>query len=177
MDSFTILNLIKSFDLLKQWFYLQFQIAISNPNRDVLLTLTRSGVVDLIGREWYFVRVHDAVQVCLQHVQGLTNSPRKQPSFLESKTSQLLRQRPEDRSLSQLESGNFAQKDESSHLEPLLSKKPWGKQWGCMLLYLCNNVSTCFFNSFIYWFRCAHFFHPWFWGMGFNNSFILYLHD
>ena len=45
------------------------QIAISNPNREVLLTLSRSGVVE-IGKEWYFVRVHEAVQVCLQHVRS-----------------------------------------------------------------------------------------------------------
>lgn len=25
----------------------------------------------MIGKEWCFVRVHDAVQVCLQHVQKL----------------------------------------------------------------------------------------------------------
>ncbi|KAL8470428.1 hypothetical protein ACS0TY_033060 [Phlomoides rotata] len=114
-------------DLYHEYKSRNIQIAISNPNCDVLLTLTRSGVVDLIGREWYFVRVHDAVQVCLQHVQSLTDNSRKQPSYLESKSSlfqRLLKQRPDDLSLSQLESGNFSQKDESSNLEPLLSKKP-----------------------------------------------------
>lgn len=25
----------------------------------------------MIGAEWYFVRIHDAVQVCLQHVQRI----------------------------------------------------------------------------------------------------------
>ncbi|KAK6145333.1 hypothetical protein DH2020_022153 [Rehmannia glutinosa] len=117
-------------DLHQEYKSRNIQIAISNPNRDVLLTLTRSGVVDLIGREWYFVRVHDAVQVCLQRVQSLTDSPRTQSSLLENRSSlfqRLPKQRPED-SLSQLESGNreiFTSKDEvTSHLEPLLSKKP-----------------------------------------------------
>ncbi|XP_010486972.1 PREDICTED: probable sulfate transporter 4.2 isoform X2 [Camelina sativa] len=45
------------------------QLAISNPNKEVLLILARSGIVELIGREWFYVRVHDAVQVCLHHVQ------------------------------------------------------------------------------------------------------------
>ncbi|XP_059625364.1 sulfate transporter 4.1, chloroplastic-like [Cornus florida] len=49
----------------------QRQMAIANPSQDVLLTMAKSGVVNLIGREWYFVRVHDAFQVCLQHVQSL----------------------------------------------------------------------------------------------------------
>ncbi|KAF3329968.1 sulfate transporter 4.1 [Carex littledalei] len=47
------------------------QIAIANPNRQVHLLLSKSGLIDLIGKEWYFVRVHDAVQVCLQHVQNV----------------------------------------------------------------------------------------------------------
>ncbi|ESQ48780.1 hypothetical protein EUTSA_v10020199mg [Eutrema salsugineum] len=46
------------------------QLAISNPNKEVLLTLARSGIVELIGKEWYFVRVHDAVQVCLHYVES-----------------------------------------------------------------------------------------------------------
>lgn len=49
---------------------LYIQIAIANPNRQVHLLLSRSGIIDLIGAEWCFVRVHDAVQVCLQHVQS-----------------------------------------------------------------------------------------------------------
>ncbi|KAJ3683989.1 hypothetical protein LUZ61_013153 [Rhynchospora tenuis] len=48
------------------------QIAIANPNRQVHFLLSKSGLIDLIGKEWYFVRVHDAVQVCLQHVQNVT---------------------------------------------------------------------------------------------------------
>uniref|UniRef100_A0A5K1D5L3 STAS domain-containing protein n=1 Tax=Nymphaea colorata TaxID=210225 RepID=A0A5K1D5L3_9MAGN len=52
-------------------------MALSNPNQKVLQTLASCGVLELIGKEWYFVRVHDAVQVCLQHVQNLKESPKK----------------------------------------------------------------------------------------------------
>lgn len=51
------------------------QLAISNPNKEVLLTLARSGIVELIGKEWYFVRVHDAVQVCLHYVESSNQTP------------------------------------------------------------------------------------------------------
>lgn len=34
-----------------------------------MVTLARAGIPDLIGLSWYFVRVHDAVQVCLSHLQ------------------------------------------------------------------------------------------------------------
>ncbi|RID71479.1 hypothetical protein BRARA_C03415 [Brassica rapa] len=51
------------------------QLAISNPNKEVLLTLARSGIVELIGKEWYFVRVHDAVQVCLHYVESRNQTP------------------------------------------------------------------------------------------------------
>lgn len=73
-------------------------MAISNPNQEVMSTLAKSGVLEVIGKEWYFVRVHDAVQVCLSHMQGnadrLKNSSeeleqdilRKQGSTLRSKT-------------------------------------------------------------------------------------------
>ncbi|XWS75040.1 hypothetical protein CRYUN_Cryun01aG0051000 [Craigia yunnanensis] len=72
------------------------QIAISNPNREVLLTLSNSGAVELIGKEWYFVRVHDAVQVCLQHVQSIREAPKASDPSPEEKPSffhRLLRQR------------------------------------------------------------------------------------
>ncbi|KAA3464284.1 sulfate transporter 4.1, chloroplastic-like isoform X2 [Gossypium australe] len=74
------------------------QIAISNPNRNVLLMLSKSGVVELIGKEWYFVRVHDAVQVCLQHVEsikedhmasGSDSSPEETESGTNNKPSDL----------------------------------------------------------------------------------------
>ncbi|EOA20099.1 hypothetical protein CARUB_v10000377mg [Capsella rubella] len=56
------------------------QLAISNPNKDVHLTIARSGMVELVGKEWFFVRVHDAVQVCLQYVQS-SNLEDKKSSF------------------------------------------------------------------------------------------------
>ncbi|KAJ8436499.1 hypothetical protein Cgig2_003197 [Carnegiea gigantea] len=58
------------------------QIVIANPKREVLVTLTKAGLVDLIGKEWYFVRVHDAVQICLQHVQGGPNELSRTPDSL-----------------------------------------------------------------------------------------------
>ncbi|PIA38900.1 hypothetical protein AQUCO_02700236v1 [Aquilegia coerulea] len=58
-------------DLYQEYKDRGIQIAIANPNCEVLQTLTKSGVFDLIGKEWYFVRVHDAAQVCLQHVEQL----------------------------------------------------------------------------------------------------------
>ncbi|KAJ4807615.1 sulfate transporter 1 [Rhynchospora pubera] len=70
------------------------QIAIANPNRQVHFLLSKSGLIDLIGKEWYFVRVHDAVQVCLQHVQNVTSKksgsssnetiPKRQSGYLQS---------------------------------------------------------------------------------------------
>lgn len=45
------------------------QMALSNPNHQVMLTLAKSHIPDIMGKEWYFVRVHDAVQVCLSHMQ------------------------------------------------------------------------------------------------------------
>ncbi|XP_062155383.1 probable sulfate transporter 4.2 isoform X2 [Alnus glutinosa] len=106
------------------------QIAISNPNREVLLTLSRSGIVELIGKEWYFVRVHDAVQVCLQHVQSLKQTSKTpDPSPEDKKLSlfqRLLKQRGEDLSITDLESGNqtsLTSKDTDPQLEPLLSRK------------------------------------------------------
>lgn len=105
------------------------QIAISNPNRGVLLTLSKSGVVELIGKEWYFVRVHDAVQVCLQHVQSLTETPKTADPLPDEKVSflqRLLKSRGEDLSISELESGNKKPSDSKTldpKLEPLLSRK------------------------------------------------------
>ncbi|CAI0443023.1 unnamed protein product [Linum tenue] len=104
------------------------QIAISNPNRGVLLTLSKAGVVELIGKEWCFVRVHDAVQVCLQQVQSLhrTSSPAEstKPSLFE----RLLKQRGEDLSVAELESGQrkptgLRNGGDPNLEEPLLSHK------------------------------------------------------
>ncbi|KAK9282914.1 hypothetical protein L1049_011139 [Liquidambar formosana] len=116
-------------DLHQEYKSRDIQIAIANPNREVLLTLTNSGVVELIGKEWYFVRVHDAVQVCLQHVQSITEMPKKPDPLPEDKLSlfqRLLKQRGEDFSSSELESGDGTPpipKDVDPRLEPLLSRK------------------------------------------------------
>ncbi|XP_021813788.1 probable sulfate transporter 4.2 [Prunus avium] len=110
-------------DLHQEYKLRDIQIAISNPNREVLMTLSSAGVVDLIGKEWYFVRVHDAVQVCLQHVQSLKETPKAaDPSSEERLTSfqRLIKQRTEDSSVAELESGS---KDIDPQLEPLLSRK------------------------------------------------------
>ncbi|XP_059628195.1 sulfate transporter 4.1, chloroplastic-like isoform X1 [Cornus florida] len=101
------------------------QMAIANPSQDVLLTLAKSGVVDLIGREWYFVRVHDALQVCLQHVQSLKETSRTpEEASTEDKPSilqRLLKHRAERFSSTELESG--ISKDTDPQLEPLLPRK------------------------------------------------------
>ncbi|XP_039067379.1 sulfate transporter 4.1, chloroplastic-like [Hibiscus syriacus] len=118
-------------DLHQEYKSRDIQIAISNPNREVLLTLSKSGVVELIGKEWYFVRVHDAVQVCLQHVQSITESPKASYPSHEGKQSffqRLLKQRAEDLSVSELESGNNTNEPSDSmhadpQLEPLLSRR------------------------------------------------------
>ncbi|XP_057797814.1 probable sulfate transporter 4.2, partial [Salvia miltiorrhiza] len=100
-------------DLYHEYRSRNIQIAVSNPNRDVLLTLTRAEVVDLIGREWFFVRVHDAVQVCLQHVQSLTDSSMSQSPLLEKKSSlfnRILKQRSEEAALSQLAGAGLSER-------------------------------------------------------------------
>ncbi|KAL2571077.1 hypothetical protein GLYMA_18G286000v4 [Glycine max] len=118
-------------DLYQEYKLRDIQIAISNPSPEVLLTLSRSGLVELIGKEWYFVRVHDAVQVCLQHVQslkGASNSPQAPFSSVENKPSlfaRLSKERVEKLSITDLESGNGRPplpEERDSKLEPLLSK-------------------------------------------------------
>ncbi|KDO67779.1 hypothetical protein CISIN_1g0059941mg, partial [Citrus sinensis] len=116
-------------DLYQEYKSRDIQIAISNLNHEVLLTLSKSGVVDLIGKEWYFVRAHDAVQVCLQHVQSLketANAPNPLPDDNLSFLQRLLKSRGEDLSIAELESGaqrppDF--KNTDPKLEPLLSRK------------------------------------------------------
>uniref|UniRef100_A0A0D9XBG8 STAS domain-containing protein n=1 Tax=Leersia perrieri TaxID=77586 RepID=A0A0D9XBG8_9ORYZ len=61
-------------DLYQEYKSRHIQIAIANPNRQVHLLLSRSGMIDMIGIGWCFVRVHDAVQVCLQKVQSSSSS-------------------------------------------------------------------------------------------------------
>ncbi|BAT83082.1 hypothetical protein LR48_Vigan03g012300 [Vigna angularis] len=119
-------------DLYQEYKLRDVQIAISNPNPEVLLTLSKSGLVELIGKEWYFVRVHDAVQVCLQHVQSLkagSDSSHTPLSSLEDKPSlfaRLSKERAEKFPVTDLESGNGRPplpKDRDSQSEPLLSKE------------------------------------------------------
>nr|XP_043616940.1 sulfate transporter 4.1, chloroplastic-like [Erigeron canadensis] len=105
------------------------QIAIANPNKEVLLTLAKSGFIDQVGKEWCFVRVHDAVQVCLQHVPNPNNSP-KIPHSSTDESSRFLERlgtrRKEDLSTSEMESGErvpIISKDSDPQLEPLLPRK------------------------------------------------------
>lgn len=98
-------------DLYHEYKSRDVQIAISNPNREVLLTLAKANLVELIGKEWYFVRVHDAVQVCLQHVQSINEGAKTAEPLEEDKPSlfqRLLKQRREDFSKAELESGDQA---------------------------------------------------------------------
>ncbi|KAL6326800.1 hypothetical protein AAG906_010977 [Vitis piasezkii] len=116
-------------DLYHEYKSRDIQIAISNPNREVLLTLAKANLVELIGKEWYFVRVHDAVQVCLQHVQSINEGAKTAEPLEEDKPSlfqRLLKQRREDFSNAELESGDQAPStpaDSDSQFEPLLSRK------------------------------------------------------
>ncbi|KAF2295969.1 hypothetical protein GH714_035447 [Hevea brasiliensis] len=116
-------------DLHQEYKSRDIQIAISNPNRDVLLTLSKAGVVELIGKEWYFVRMHDAVQVCLQQVQSIKQALKQPDPLLDDKPSffqRLLEQREDDLSAAELESGDkrlLISKNTDSQLEPLLSRK------------------------------------------------------
>ncbi|WCJ19512.1 sulfate transporter 4.1 [Euphorbia peplus] len=116
-------------DLYHEYKSRDIQIAVSNPHREVLLTLAKAGIVELIGKEWYFVRVHDAVQVCLQHVQSLNHVP-KDPNLLADDKSnflrRLLKQREEDSAVADVESGNknlSVNKREGPESEPLLFRK------------------------------------------------------
>ena len=45
------------------------QMAFANPNHQVMSTLTKSRMPDIMGKQWFFVRMHDAVQTCLTHMQ------------------------------------------------------------------------------------------------------------
>lgn len=116
-------------DLHQEYKSRDIQMAIANPNREVLLALTRSGVVELIGKEWFFVRVHDAVQVCLQHVQSLDVLPKAPQPLSEDKSTffqRLSKQRTEEFPTADLESGerhSRISKDTDPQLEPLLSRK------------------------------------------------------
>ncbi|KAB2598186.1 sulfate transporter 4.2 [Pyrus ussuriensis x Pyrus communis] len=88
------------------------------------MTFSSSNVVDLIGKEWYFARVHDAVQVCLRHFQSL----RETPKTADPSSGTGVWQRAEDSSVSELESGTQI----DPQLEPLLSRK------SSLILMACN---------------------------------------
>ncbi|EMS45032.1 Sulfate transporter 4.1, chloroplastic [Triticum urartu] len=80
-------------DLHQEYKARDIQIAIANPNRQVHLLLSRAGIIDMIGAGWCFVRVHDAVQVCLQHVQSSSSnaiklSPQASGNLTESPKAQ-----------------------------------------------------------------------------------------
>uniref|UniRef100_A0A2P2LPY5 Putative sulfate transporter 4.2 isoform X2 n=1 Tax=Rhizophora mucronata TaxID=61149 RepID=A0A2P2LPY5_RHIMU len=105
-------------DLHQEYKSRDIQIAISNPNREVLLTLSKAGLVELIGKEWYFVRVHDAVQVCLQRVQSLSQIPNISDPSHKNKFGF-----SEKLSKQSVESGDKISLISDPQLEPLLNKK------------------------------------------------------
>ncbi len=47
------------------------KLCLSNPNGDVMRTFERAGIVDRIGKEWIFFRVHEAVAECKRHMAEL----------------------------------------------------------------------------------------------------------
>ncbi|KAG0481717.1 hypothetical protein HPP92_012575 [Vanilla planifolia] len=61
-------------DLYQEYKSREIQIAIFNPSRKVLQTLSRAGFIELLGKSWYFVSVHDAVKACLQEMPNLPGS-------------------------------------------------------------------------------------------------------
>ncbi|XP_072958799.1 probable sulfate transporter 4.2 isoform X2 [Typha angustifolia] len=75
-------------DLHQEYKSREIQMGFSNPNRKVLITLSRAGLIELIGKRWYFVSVHDAVKACLQYMENFLGSirnqtPGGQPEFLQ----------------------------------------------------------------------------------------------
>lgn len=42
------------------------QVCMSNPNGNVLRVLESAGVINVMGRDWLFMNVHEAIQACLQ---------------------------------------------------------------------------------------------------------------
>ena len=123
-----LLALTTSTEKLSLGLFFVFQIVIANPKREVLVTLTKAGLVDLIGKEWYFVRVHDAVQICLQHVQGGPNElPRAPDSFIEGKRRVFQRSNVRKEETVDLESGHQTQSSSTSSdpqlQEPLLPQR------------------------------------------------------
>uniref|UniRef100_A0A8R7UER5 STAS domain-containing protein n=3 Tax=Triticum urartu TaxID=4572 RepID=A0A8R7UER5_TRIUA len=106
-------------DLHQEYKARDIQIAIANPNRQVHLLLSRAGIIDMIGAGWCFVRVHDAVQVCLQHVQSSSSnaiklSPQASGNLTESPKAQ--QRYGFLRNLWQAQDGNGSAGDEAQSL-------------------------------------------------------------
>eukprot|EP00897_Mesotaenium_endlicherianum_P008154 jgi/Mesen1/7367/ME000381S06603 len=40
------------------------RLALANPSKSIVKALERAGIPDLFGRQWFFVRIYDAVQLC-----------------------------------------------------------------------------------------------------------------
>jgi hypothetical protein len=99
--------------------FILLQIAIANPNRQVHLLLSKAGIIDMIGAGWCFVRVHDAVQVCLQHVQSSSsNSIKLSPQGSENLTDSPKAQQRHGflRNLWRAQDGNGSAGDEAQSL-------------------------------------------------------------
>jgi len=47
------------------------KLCLSNPNGEVMRTFERAGIVDRIGKEWIFFRVHEAVSECKRQMAEL----------------------------------------------------------------------------------------------------------
>jgi len=58
-------------DLYAHYKNLGCQLCFCNPNRTVMSRFTASGFVEEVGRDHFFVNVHDAVDYCLQEMDGM----------------------------------------------------------------------------------------------------------
>ncbi|KAL3701553.1 hypothetical protein R1sor_019575 [Riccia sorocarpa] len=65
------------------------QLAICNPNGKVMETFAKGGVPELLGYEWYFVRVHDALQTCLAILEAKHSNEPEPVSDVESQVPNL----------------------------------------------------------------------------------------
>ncbi|KAI3991539.1 hypothetical protein MKX01_017158 [Papaver californicum] len=90
-----------------------------------------------LGKSGFFVRVHDAVQVCLQHVQSLNESPKSIDLLDEKKSNffqRLSKHQENDGSNTESESGNketriFIHPDETGDRRPDRPISLFGRQW------------------------------------------------
>ena len=48
---------------------LRCQLAFANPGMGVAQKMDEAGFMDLVGREWFFLTVAEAVQVCCSKLQ------------------------------------------------------------------------------------------------------------